>query len=167
HGTTAPSHAGARVVVDFDDEIVEAIGPPQPVAWFIGRPMKRLIVAAILGIFAPSNVRVDAAHRKAGARPGVAVSPPPQPKHSEPPAWCRAVTFAFVGPDTGTAKHDRNCEPPCGKNPVGHTTGPSAHAHQRQSNALHVPFSVGCRGNRPGRNCRLLFYARMLYFAQY
>ena len=41
HGAAAPGHARPRVVVDFDDQIVEAVVPAKPIAWFIGRPPER------------------------------------------------------------------------------------------------------------------------------
>jgi Zn-dependent protease with chaperone function len=47
-------HPWAGVVVDLDDEIVEVVVPPQPVAWFTGRLPEGAIVAAVSGILAPS-----------------------------------------------------------------------------------------------------------------
>ena len=38
HGAAAKSHARARVVVDLDEQVVQAVGPEQAVAWFIGPP---------------------------------------------------------------------------------------------------------------------------------
>ena len=37
HRAAPPGHPRPRVVVDFDDEVIEMVVPPQPVAGFIGR----------------------------------------------------------------------------------------------------------------------------------
>ena len=52
-----------RVVVDFDDQVVKPIGALEAVAWFIGRPSERAVVAPVLGVFAPGNVSRDALDR--------------------------------------------------------------------------------------------------------
>jgi len=46
----------ARVVVYFDDQIVKPIGALEAIAWFIGRPPERAIVAPVRGVFAPGIV---------------------------------------------------------------------------------------------------------------
>src|SRR5436853_7918709 len=46
HSAAAPGDAGPGVVVDLDDDVVEAVVAPEPVAWFIGRAAKWTIVAA-------------------------------------------------------------------------------------------------------------------------
>jgi hypothetical protein len=53
HSAAAPRNTRAGVVIDLDDDVVQAILAPKPIAWFIGRPMERPIVAAVLRVFAP------------------------------------------------------------------------------------------------------------------
>jgi hypothetical protein len=36
HRTAAPSNARPRVVIDLDDEVIEAVCAHEPIAWFIG-----------------------------------------------------------------------------------------------------------------------------------
>lgn len=97
--TAMAGNAGARIVVDFDDKIIESVGALKTVAWFIGRPPERPVVAPVLGIFAPRIMRSDAPDRKLGARARQAIGPPPQPKGVELPCRRGAVAFAFRWPD--------------------------------------------------------------------
>jgi hypothetical protein len=53
----------AHIMVDFDDQIVEPIGALEAVAWFIGRPPERAIVAPVFGVFAPGIVGCDSSDR--------------------------------------------------------------------------------------------------------
>ena len=55
-GAAMAGHARARVMVDFDDEIVKPVAALEAVAWFIGRPPERPVVASVLGVFAPGIV---------------------------------------------------------------------------------------------------------------
>ena len=55
-------------MIDLDDKIVEVVIPPQPVAWFIGRPVEWAIVAAVGDILAPRDCRLDAPYRQQGPR---------------------------------------------------------------------------------------------------
>ena len=93
----------AGVVVDFDDEIVEPVSAPKAVAWFIGRPPERPIVAAVLRIFAPGILSHDRADGQQSARPRYAVCPPPQPNRMKLPCRRCAVAFPFRGFDAGPA----------------------------------------------------------------
>jgi len=43
-GAAQPGHPRPGVVVDLDDQVVEAIPPAEPVAWFIGRAVERAVV---------------------------------------------------------------------------------------------------------------------------
>jgi hypothetical protein len=69
YSAAATGNARPSVVVDFDNQIVEAVGAPQPVAWFIGRPVEGPVVAPIGRIFAPGVVRANAPDRQQGAWP--------------------------------------------------------------------------------------------------
>jgi hypothetical protein len=95
YSAAATSDAWPRILVDFDDEIVEAVGSQQPVAWFIGRPAEWPVVAPIGRVFTPGIVRPDAPHRKQGARPWQAVGAPPQPDRMKSTGRCRAIALSF------------------------------------------------------------------------
>src|SRR6266545_3609572 len=77
HRAAAPGHPRSGIVVDLDDQVVKGVVAPEPVAWFIGRPPERPVVAPIPGIFTPSHLRVDAPGGQERARLGVAIGPPP------------------------------------------------------------------------------------------
>jgi hypothetical protein len=49
----APGDARTGVVVEFDNQIIEVVFPPQAIARFIGRPAEWLIVPPIAGILRP------------------------------------------------------------------------------------------------------------------
>ena len=53
HGAAPAGDAGPRVVVDFDEEVVEVVVAPEPVAWFIGRAPERPVVAPVGRVLAP------------------------------------------------------------------------------------------------------------------
>jgi hypothetical protein len=63
HGAASPGDAGPSVVIDLDDEIVETIIPPQPVAWFIGRACERAVISAVGGVFAPGAIGANPPNR--------------------------------------------------------------------------------------------------------
>src|SRR4249919_2133647 len=92
------------VVVNFDNEIVEAVGAPQPVAWFIGRPVEGPVIPPIGRVFAPGVVGPDPPDRQQGARPRQAVGSPPQPNRMKLPGRRRAVAFPLGRFDAGPAQ---------------------------------------------------------------
>ena len=104
----ASGNSRTDIVIDFDDDVVQAIPPPKPVAWFTGRPPKGAIITPVAGILAPCIGRADAADRKLGQRTRQAVRPPPQSHGVKVPARRSAVAFALIGPDTGTPERDRH-----------------------------------------------------------
>src|SRR5271168_2634797 len=65
---TTSGNSWAGVVIDFNDDVVEAVLPPKPVAWFTGRPLEGSIITAVAWILTPRIGRVDAADRKLGQR---------------------------------------------------------------------------------------------------
>ncbi len=156
-GNTRPS-----VMVDFDDEIVEAVGAPQPVAWFIGRPVEGTVVPSIGRVFAPGVVGSDPPDRQQGARPRQAVGSPPQPNRTKLPGRCRAVAFPLGRFDAGPAqcrpyramsRHHPALRAPlragtdmnCGKMDRGKTDrGKRALAHRARVPAHHLPSRL-CR----------------------
>jgi len=94
-------------MVDFDDEIVEAVLPPEPVAWFIGRAVERPVITPVGRILAPGYVAADAVDGEQRLGPDEAVGPPPQPDRAEPAARGAAIAFALVGPDAAAAECNR------------------------------------------------------------
>ncbi len=107
HGASPPGHARARVVVDFDNQIIEMIVAPQPVPGLAGRQFKGPVVAPVGGILAPGVIAPDAANRQPRHWPDPAVRAPPEPHHPKPAARRRAITLALVGPDAAAAERHR------------------------------------------------------------
>jgi len=77
HGAAAASHARPGVVIDFDEDVVESIIAPKPVAWFIGRPPERAVIAAVGRIFGPGVGTTDTARRQRRRRARQPISAPP------------------------------------------------------------------------------------------
>ena len=75
HRAAAAGHPRAGIVVDLDDEIVEMVVPPQPVAWFSGRAAEGAVIAPVGGIFAPGNVTGNASDGQQCPRPRMPVRP--------------------------------------------------------------------------------------------
>src|SRR5262245_60412369 len=101
---TASGHPRTGIVVDLDDEVVEVVAAPQPVAWFIGRAPERPIIAAVRGIFAPGNIAGNALRRQQSFGPRRPVRPPPQPPEPKPAPRRAAVALALVGADARAAE---------------------------------------------------------------
>jgi hypothetical protein len=91
--------ARAGVMVDFDDQIVKPIGTLQTIAWFIGRPPERTVIAPVFGVFAPGIVRRYSPDRQQGTRVRQAIRTPPQPDRMKLAGGRRAIAFAFCRPD--------------------------------------------------------------------
>ena len=77
HRTAAAGDARRGVVVDLDNEIVEVILARQAVAGLPLREPDRLVVVAIIGVFAPGVFAANWAGRQQRPRPGVTVGAPP------------------------------------------------------------------------------------------
>src|SRR5947209_13965429 len=90
-----------RVVVEFDEEIVEVIVAPQTVARRIGREPDRPVIPAVVRIFAPGVRDADAAQRQTRARAGCTVGAPPEPDEPKRALRSRAVALALVGANAG------------------------------------------------------------------
>ena len=117
NGATAPRYAGAYIVVDFDHEVIEAVIPTQPVAWFIGRPPEGPVVAAIGWIFTPGVVKADGPDRKERPRPRQAIGAPPEPDGVKSASRGTPVAFAFVGFDPAPAQRNPQWLPGPGAQP--------------------------------------------------
>ena len=107
NSAAAAGDARPSIVVDFDDEIVEAVVAAQAVAWFSGRPLVGVVVTPIVRVLAPSVVSGDPANRQACLRPRQTVGAPPQPDRAKAAGRRAAVAFALVGLDAGAAERDR------------------------------------------------------------
>lgn len=125
YSAAAASNARPGIVVNFDNEIIEPIRTPQPVAWFIGRPVEGPVVPSIGRIFAPSVIGPDPPDRQQGARPRQAVGSPPQPNRMKLSGRRRTVAFPLGGLDAGPAQ----CRP--------------YHAMSRRHPALRAPLRAG------------------------
>src|ERR1700685_2528127 len=82
----ATGHPGPYVMVDFNEEVIEAVVTPEPVAWFIGRPHHRVVIVSISGILAPGGSTANTAGRQRAGRMAQSVRPPPQSQRTKPPA---------------------------------------------------------------------------------
>src|SRR5215510_4979633 len=131
HGAAATGNAGPRVVIDLDDQVVEPVVAPEPVAWLIGRAAEWAVVAAVGCILAPGHGGVDADGRQSRCGLWAAVRTPPQPSEAEPAARRGPVAFALVGPDTGATQHDRDREVAREQHPAAARARPGAHLEQR------------------------------------
>ncbi len=110
-----PAMRGARVVIDLDNEIIEVIVAPQPVAAAIAIQPHRLVVMAVVRILAPGVFGADGANRQEGARSRVAVGAPPQLPRPEGAPWGAAIALALVGPDAAAPQRDRDGAPARGQ----------------------------------------------------
>jgi hypothetical protein len=63
-GAAAASLSGAGIVVDLDDEVVEGIVPPEPVAALRGWPTEWAVVAPVARVLTPGNLGSDASCRE-------------------------------------------------------------------------------------------------------
>jgi hypothetical protein len=124
-GAAAPRRARPRIVVDFDDKIIEFVIAAKPIAWFTGRPVKWPVIAAVGWVLAPSVVEADRTHRQECSRPSQTIGPPPQPDWTKPPGGRAAVAFALIGLDSGATERHPHWPPGAGYQP---TLGATARA---------------------------------------
>src|SRR5262249_23669760 len=124
HGAAPAGNPGPGVVVDLDQEVVEPILAPEPVAWLIGRAPEWLIVPAAAGVFAPGHAGGDAGRGQQGCRFRATIGAPPQPPQTELAPWRGAVTFTLVGANPGAAQYHRDGQPPRDQHPAAALTWP-------------------------------------------
>ena len=108
HRAAAAGDARAGVVIDLDDEIVEMIVAPQPVAALFRMQPHRAVVMAIAGILAPRFFRPDGADGQKRPRSRMPVRAPPQPQRPERAPGRAAVALALVGLDAAASQRDRD-----------------------------------------------------------
>jgi hypothetical protein len=77
HGAAATGNPGPRVVIEFEKNVVEGVVAPEAVAWFIGRPPERAVIAPISRIFTPGVGGADPAKGERCPRARKAIGPPP------------------------------------------------------------------------------------------
>jgi hypothetical protein len=63
HRAAPASHPRPGIVVDLNNEVIEPIVTAKPVAWFIGRPAKGLVVTPAPMVLAPGVGRSDTTER--------------------------------------------------------------------------------------------------------
>jgi hypothetical protein len=138
-GNTRPG-----VMIDFDDQIVKPIGTLEAVAWFIGRPPERAVVAPVLGVFAPGIVRRNSPDRQEGMRARQAVRPPPQPNRMKLAGRRGAIAFAFRRLDACPAQSGANRALP--RHEPSLCAQPRAHVHMNcgQRSLAHWVVSAFC-----------------------
>jgi len=164
----AASDAWAGVMVQFKHKVIEGVVAPEAIA-SRHRPQTDVpVIPAIHWILAPGVVWRDAPDRQQGVRSSGAVGSPPQPFQPETPAGGCAVTFALVGLDAGTPKRYRERNRTRDQPAAPAISGRRAHPHYGQGCGLGIGVStLSYAGHRHHRAVhRLLFFPRMLYFAQ-
>ncbi len=107
NGAAATPDPRAGIMVQLDQEIVEMVITPQPIAATHARHRDWSVVAAIGRILAPAVGRADAAHPQQGSRARVAVSAPPYAHRPEATSRGCAIALALVGPYSGSAERNR------------------------------------------------------------
>ena len=145
YSAAVAGNARARVMVDFDDEIVKPIAALEAVAWFIGRPPERPVVAPVLGVFAPGIVRSYATDRQEGARTGQAVCPPPQPNRMKSAGRRGAIAFALCRLDAGAPQSRANRALPRHEPSLRVQPRADVHMDCRQRGSAHGVASAFCR----------------------
>jgi len=133
----APGNPRTDIVIDFDEEIIERIIPPQPVAGFLGRSSKWTIVPAVPHIFAPGEIRGNRSRREWAARPGVAVPAPPQAHEPVTTPGRGAVPLEFVGADTPAAQGHRHGQRPGQKDAFAPSARAKPHANEIERAISH------------------------------
>jgi hypothetical protein len=100
--------AGAGVVIDLDDEIVEVVVAPEPVRAGIAGEPDRSIVMAAGGILAPAILGANSASGQEGLRPRMTVGAPPQTQRPENASGRPTVALALVGKNSSAPKRNRD-----------------------------------------------------------
>jgi hypothetical protein len=103
YGAAPPSDAWPRIMIELDDHVIEMIGAPKAIARCVGLRANRLIVSAVVRLFAPgiNETYPPRGQQRAGVR--AAIRAPPQPHQAKLAAGRGAVAFALVGADAGAA----------------------------------------------------------------
>jgi hypothetical protein len=103
NGAATASDSRARVVVNFDDEIVELVFTRQPITLSVRRYLDWPIVSAITRIFTPTVGGAYSLRRQRRDRTRVPIGAPPQSREPECAARRTAVAFTFICLDAASA----------------------------------------------------------------
>ena len=103
NGAATFCDARTRVVIDFDDEIVEPVFTRQPIALSVRRYFDWPVIAAIVRIFAPAVGGAYPLRRQRCDRTRVPICAPPQSQEPERAARRTAVAFTFICLDAASA----------------------------------------------------------------
>lgn len=165
----AAGHARARVVVELNDQVVQMIASPQAITSLARCQAQGLVVTAVLRVFAPRIEWRDAAGRKLRLRPRRPVRAPPQSLQAEPSTRCSTVAFPLVRLDASPAERNRervhpNRQPAAAAVANGCAHLQKAHGFALDFPAVPLPHALIIPAKHGYR--RLLFFPRVLYFAQ-
>lgn len=104
----AAGHARPRVVIQFDEQIVEMVVAPKSVAGFRMCARERPVVTTVGGLLAPGVVPPNGANRQSRFGARQAIGPPPYPRQTKAAARRRSIAFTFVGADASTPERHRH-----------------------------------------------------------
>src|SRR5215470_18107235 len=144
------SHPWPGVVIDFDNDVVEAVLAPEPIAWFSGRPAEWTIVSPILRIFAPGVGWADPTGGQRGPGQGEPVRPPPYSQRPERAARRAAVALALVGLDAAAPERDRHAPGTGAEKALRRPAGPRPDMDGGDGRSTH---SIGGGGDFPTAAC--------------
>jgi hypothetical protein len=150
----------SRIVIDFDDNVVERIRAPQAIADLPGLQPDRTIIAAIRGVFAPSVHRSDRSDRQKRSRPWQAVRAPPKPDEPKASGRRGAVTFPLVNLDPAAAERHRDPPGPDCEPPLLAIGGSRAHIHIGERYSMHIVLigRLSLRRQGAGRRVELALF---------
>jgi len=152
HRAAPAGDPGPSVVIDFDEDIVETILTPKPIAWFNGRPTHRAVIIAVRGVFAPSIGGADPPRRQQSLRTRQAIRPPPQPQREESPARRPPIALAFIRLDAAAADRNRYNEGTGPQDALPMAARPDTHPDAAQVTTLQGSW-LASAGGFPTRAC--------------
>lgn len=141
HCAATTGHPWPRIVVDFDDEVIEMVGTSQVVAGCIDRAPYRAIVPAVGRILAPGIIGGDAPDREQRARRWTAVGSPPQADQTKAASGCRAIALALVGANAGPPERDRNIRGADSEPALAPVSGARTNKNVSHSSAAHCRYN--------------------------
>src|SRR5689334_3190513 len=100
--------ARAGIVVEFDDEIVESVLPPQTVSRCSIGNVDWPVIETLLRVLAPSIIPPDLTDRQKCLRPGHPVGSPPKPDQPEAAPRGATIPLALVGKNAAAPESDWN-----------------------------------------------------------
>lgn len=104
----APGDARTPVMIDFNNNIIEMVGPDKTVSGCPGRPSDRAVVIAVGRVFRPRVVWPNPAQGKECAGRQAAVGTPPDSHRTEPATRRPPIPLAFIGDNAGSPERSGN-----------------------------------------------------------